>query len=102
MKLNLYGGIIAAVVIAWLATILSARVAVGELLSGVAESGLTPEQVHAALARLKRAGRAAYRSLDADGAEVEFLAEPRVAAPRAKKPRAPAPGVLGLFDEPEE
>jgi hypothetical protein len=78
------------------------RVAVGELLSGVADSGLTPEQVHAALALLKRAGRAAYRSLDADGAEVEFLAEPRVAAPRAKKPRAPAPGVLGLFDEPEE
>lgn len=78
------------------------RIAVGEVLAGLADSGLTPEQVHGALALLKRAGRATYRSLDADGAEVGFLAEPRISAPRAKKPRAPAPGVLGLFDEPEE
>ena len=78
-----------------------ARLGVGEVLGGMADSGLTPEQVHAALALLKRAGRAAYRSLDAEGAEVEFLAEPRVAAPRAKKPRAQAPDLLGLFDEPE-
>lgn len=83
------------------------RVSVREVMGGLADSGLTPEQVHAALALLKRAGRATYRSLEADGAEVEFLAEPRVPAPRAaaprpKKPRATAPDVLGLFDEPEE
>lgn len=78
------------------------RIAVREVLGGLVDSGLTPEEVHGALALLKRAGRAAYRSLDADGAEVEFLAEPRVAAARAKKPRAPAPDVLGLFDESEE
>jgi hypothetical protein len=78
------------------------RIAVRDVLGGLVDSGLTPEEVHGALALLKRAGRAAYSSLDADGAEVEFLAEPRVAATRAKKPRAPAPGVLGLFDEPEE
>ncbi|HEX2210637.1 MAG TPA: hypothetical protein VHG93_23350 [Longimicrobium sp.] len=79
-----------------------ARVPVREVLAGVADSGLTPEQVRTALALLKRAGRAACRSLDADGAEVEFLAQPRVSAPRPRKPRKPAPGELGLFDEPEE
>lgn len=79
-----------------------ARVPVGELLASVAESGRTPEQVRAALASLKRAGRVSYRSLDAEGAEVEFLSEPRAIAPRPRKPRTPAPGVLGLFDEPEE
>jgi hypothetical protein len=78
-----------------------AKVLVAELLAGLVDSGLTPEQVRAALAILKRAGRATYRSLDAEGAEVEFLAKPRVAAPRPRKPRKPAPGELGLFDEPE-
>lgn len=78
------------------------RMLVRELLASVAESGLAPEQVRAALASLKRAGRASYRSLDAEGAEVEFLAEPRVAAPRPRKPRKSAPDVLGLFDEPED
>jgi hypothetical protein len=79
-----------------------ARVPVREVLAGAADSGLAPEQVRAALASLKRAGRVSYRSLDAEGAEVEFLAEARPSAPRTRKPRAPAPGVLGLFDEPEE
>jgi hypothetical protein len=71
-------------------------------MAGVAGSGLTPEHVRAALASLKRTGRVSYRSLEAEGAEVEFLAEPRVSAPRPRKPRTPAPGLLGLFDEPEE
>jgi hypothetical protein len=73
-----------------------ARVPASELL---AES---PEHVRVALASLKRAGRVSYRSLDAEGAEVEFLAEPRIAAPRPRKPRTPSPDLLGLFDEPEE
>ncbi|MBW3572686.1 MAG: hypothetical protein KY467_16445 [Gemmatimonadetes bacterium] len=81
---------------------LGARVPVRDLLAGVADSGLAPEQVRAALASLKRAGRVSYRSLDAEGAEVEFLAQPRVAAPRPRRPRKPASGELGLFDEPEE
>lgn len=80
---------------------IGAKVPVGEVLAGV-DSGLTPDQVRAALVSLKRAGRISYRSLDAEGAEVEFLAEPRVSAPRPRKPRAPAPGVLGLFDDPED
>lgn len=81
---------------------IGARVGVGDLLASVADSGLAPEQVRAALASLKRAGRVSYRSLDAEGAEVEFVAEPRVSAPRPRKPRPSAPGVLGLFDEPGE
>jgi hypothetical protein len=78
------------------------RVPAAELLAGSAEFGLSSEQVRAALASLKRAGRVSYRSLDAEGAEVEFLAVPRVSAPRPRKPRTQDPGVLGLFDEPEE
>jgi hypothetical protein len=81
---------------------IGARVPVDRLLAGAADAGLTPDQVRAALAGLKRAGRVSYRSLDAEGAEVDFLAEPRVSSPRPRKPRTPAPGVLGLFDEPEE
>lgn len=81
---------------------IGAKVPVDELLAGAADAGVTPDQVRAALASLKRAGRVSYRSLDAGGAEVEFLAQPRVSAPRPRKPRTPAPGVLGLFDEPEE
>jgi hypothetical protein len=81
---------------------LGARVPAAELLAGSAEFGLSSEQVRAALASLKRAGRVSYRSLDAEGAEVEFLAAPRVSAPRPRKPRTQDPGVLGLFDEPEE
>lgn len=78
------------------------KVPVGDLLASAADAGLAPDHVRAALASLKRAGRVSYRSLDAEGAEVEFHAEPRVSAPRPRKPRTPAPGVLGLFDEPEE
>lgn len=79
-----------------------ARVPVRELMADAARGGLTPEQLRASLATLKRAGLASYRSVDADGAEIEFLAEPRVAPPRARKPRKRAPGELGLFDDPEE
>ena len=74
-----------------------------QLLAGLADSGLTPEQVREALAILKRAGRAAYRSLDAADAEVDFLLEPAAPAPpRKRKPRKAAPGELGLFDAPDE
>ncbi|HZG41823.1 MAG TPA: hypothetical protein VEY93_02595, partial [Longimicrobium sp.] len=45
-------------------------VAYPHLLATLADSGLTSEQVREALAILKRAGRAAYRSLDAADAEV--------------------------------
>ncbi len=81
------------------------RVPFRELLVGLADAGLAPEQVRTALGYLKRDRRAAYRSLDADGAEVEFIAEPAAPppppAPRPRKARKPVPGVLGLFDEPE-
>lgn len=73
------------------------------LLASLADSGLTPEQVREALAILKRAGRAAYRSLDAPGAEIDFLLEPAPPAPpRKRKARTPTPGELGLFDAPED
>ncbi|HEY0019810.1 MAG TPA: hypothetical protein VGC13_26155 [Longimicrobium sp.] len=76
------------------------RVPVPELLSAGGDGDVAPEQVRAALAVLKRTGRATYGFLEAD-AEVEFL-EPRVSAPRPRKTRTPSPDLLGLFDEPEE
>jgi hypothetical protein len=76
-----------------------------ELLGDLADAGLAPEQVRTALGLLKRDRRAAYRSLEAEGAEVEFLADPAAPppppAPKPRKPRKTIPGVLGLFDEPE-
>jgi hypothetical protein len=82
------------------------RVPYRELLGDLADAGLAPEQVRTALGLLKRDRRAAYRALDADGAEIDFLPEPAAPppppAPRAKKPRKPVPGVLGLFDDPAE
>jgi hypothetical protein len=82
------------------------RVPFRELLGDLADAGLAPEQVRTALGLLKRERRAAYRSLDADGAEVEFQDPPAVApapppAPKPRKRPAPLPGVLGLFDDPE-
>lgn len=74
-----------------------------DLLATLADSGLTPEQVREALSILKREGRAAYRSLDAADAEIDFLLEPApLAPPRKRKPRKAAPGELGLFDFPDE
>lgn len=73
------------------------------LLATLAESGLTPEQVREALSILKREGRAAYRSLDAADAEIDFLLEPAAPAPpRKRKPRKAVAGELGLFDLPDE
>jgi hypothetical protein len=81
------------------------RVPFRELLGDLADAGLAPEQVRTVLGLLKRDRRAAYRSLDADGAEVEFLAAPAAPppppAPKPRKARKPVPGMLGLFDEPE-
>jgi hypothetical protein len=74
-----------------------------DMLATLADSGLTPEQVREALSILKREGRAAYRSLDAADAEIDFLLEPAAPAPpRKRKPRKVAPGELGLFDIPDE
>jgi hypothetical protein len=74
-----------------------------DLLATLADSGLTPEQVREALSILKRAGRAAYRSLDAADAEIDFLLEPAAPAPpRKRKPRKAASDELGLFDFPNE
>jgi hypothetical protein len=75
-----------------------------QILADLADAGLTPEQARTALGMLKRAGRAVYRSLDKDGAEVEFSAAapieaPASAAPRSRKPRTPLPDLLGLFDD---
>jgi hypothetical protein len=78
-------------------------VAYPDLLATLADSGLTPEQVREALVILKREGRAAYRSLDAADAEIDFLLEPAAPAqPRKRKPRKALPGELGLFDVPDE
>ena len=78
-------------------------VAYADLLATLADSGLTPEQVREALSILKRAGQAAYRSLDAADAEVDFLLEPAAPPPpRKRQPRKAAPGELGLFDAPDE
>jgi len=84
------------------------RVPFRDLLAGLADTGLAPEQVRTALGILKRAGRASFRSLDAEGAEVEFRPEPSVSAasspqstPKPRKPRREAPGLLGLFDDAE-
>jgi hypothetical protein len=81
------------------------RVPFRELLGDLADAGLAPEQVRTVLGLLKRDRRAAYRSLDAEGAEVEFLAPPAAPplppAPRPRKARKPVAGMLGLFDEPE-
>lgn len=80
-----------------------ALVPYAELLAGLADSGLTPEQVREALGTLKRAGRAAYRSLEAADAEIDFLMEPAAPMPpRKRKPRKPVAGELGLFDPPDE
>jgi hypothetical protein len=70
-----------------------------DLLASLAESGLAPEQVRAALALLKRESRVRYRGLDAPDAEVDFLLEPTPPAPRVKKARKSLPGELGLFDD---
>ncbi|MBB4636097.1 hypothetical protein [Longimicrobium terrae] len=70
-----------------------------DLLASLAESGLTTEQVRAALAQLRRESRVRYRGLDAPDAEVDFLLEPALPTPRVKKPRKALPGELGLFDE---
>ena len=79
------------------------RVAFRALLVDLADAGLAPEQVRTALGLLKRDRRAAYRSLDADGAEVDFFTEPAPpppsAGPKPRKAPRPIPGVLGLFDE---
>lgn len=70
-----------------------------DLLASLAESGLTTEQVRAALAQLRRESRVRYRGLDAPDSEVDFLLEPAPPTPRVKKPRKALPGELGLFDE---
>jgi hypothetical protein len=70
-----------------------------DLLASLAESGLTTEQVRAALAHLRRESRVRYRGLDAPDSEVDFLLEPAPSTPRVKKPRKALPGELGLFDE---
>lgn len=70
-----------------------------DLLSSLAESGLTTEQVRAALAHLRRESRVRYRGLDAPDAEVDFLLEPAPPPPRVKRPKRALPEELGLFDD---
>ena len=62
------------------------RVPFSELAAELADDGLAAEQVRTALGILKRSGRASYRSLDAEGAEIEFLTAS--AAPAPNSPRA--------------
>lgn len=71
------------------------------LAASLADSGLATEDLHAALRQLKRTGRAAYRALNDDGAEVDFLVDPAPSNPRrhrAARTRPPAPP--DLFDPP--
>jgi hypothetical protein len=72
-----------------------------DLAASLAESGLSSEDLHAALRLLKRSGRAAFRTLDAEGAEVDFLADPAPVTTRARRPRRAAPPEPDLFDPPE-
>lgn len=76
-------------------------VPLASLVASLAESGLAPEDLRAALGLLKRAGRAAYGTLDDEGAEVGFLADPAPPPSRARRtPRRPA--APDLFDPPTE
>lgn len=75
-------------------------VAYGEVLDGLADTDLTPDEARRAMAALKRTGEAVYRSLGDAGAEVEFPETP-VPPARPKRPRrgAELPLLGGL--EPE-
>lgn len=78
-------------------------VSYGDLLAGLADAALTPEQVRSALLLLKRGGRVVYRSLDAADAELDFLLEPTLApVPRRRAPRRPPSDAPSLFDPPDE
>ena len=72
-----------------------------ELAASLAESGLSSEDLHGALRLLKRSGRAAYRTLDAEGAEIDFLVDPAPSATRPRRPRRAAPPEPDLFDPPD-
>lgn len=59
--------------------------AYGELLRGLADTDLTPDEARRALAALKRTGEATYRALSDAGAEVSF---PETPVPPARPKRA--------------
>jgi hypothetical protein len=67
-----------------------------DVLAGLIDSDLMPDEVRAALGVLKKAGRAVYRSLSHPDAVVIFPEEPVVRAPRRPRRAAP-PGPDDLF-----
>ena len=69
-----------------------------DVLAGLVDSDLTPDEVRAALGVLKKAGRAVYRSLAHADAVVIFPEEPVIPAPRQRRRAAP-PGAGDLFGE---
>lgn len=57
-----------------------------EVLAGLTDSDLTPDEVRGALGVLRKEGRAVYRSLAQPDAVVIFPEEPVVRAPRRRRP----------------
>ncbi len=72
--------------------------ALREVLAGLTDSDLTPDEVRGALALLKREGRAVYRSLAQPEAVVTFPEEALVRQPRTRG-RRQVPGAGDLFGE---
>jgi three-Cys-motif partner protein len=70
-----------------------------DVLRAFAASDVTPDELRKALAHLKRTGRAAFRALKTDDAEITFPAEP--APPKPKPPRTRKPADGGLFGDGE-
>lgn len=65
-----------------------------EVLAGLIDSDLTPDEVRGALGVLKKAGRAVYRSLAQPDAVVIFPEEPVIREPRRRRSKAPDAGDL--------
>ncbi|MEW5927718.1 MAG: three-Cys-motif partner protein TcmP [Gemmatimonadota bacterium] len=78
-------------------------VAYGEVVAGLADTDLTPDEVRRAMAVLKRTGEAVYRGLSDAAAEVAFPETPvPPARPKKRARRGAEMPLLGLEPEAEE
>jgi hypothetical protein len=68
-----------------------------DVLAWLAATDVTADEARRAMAGLKRTGRASYRSLADDTAEVAFPAEPIAPRPAGRRRRDPGSTVGGLF-----